>query len=130
MASRVPLVVSAGQPQQLQSGDQLKVNSQYGDLTTDNDGATVTFDMAVTNKHQVTLGGNRTLTVTNDQIGQGFTLLLIQDGTGGRTVTWWSGIKWQGGSAPTLTVTGGKIDVVSFIKIAAGSYLGFAALNF
>jgi hypothetical protein len=108
----------------------VKLNSHYGDITADTDASTITFNMATSDKHSVTLGANRTLAVSNDQIGQGFVLFITQDGTGSRTVTWWSGIKWQGGTTPTLTTTATKTDVFSFIKIGSGSYLGMAALNF
>jgi hypothetical protein len=109
----------------------LKMNAHYGDITVDSDGATITFDMSVTDKHIVTLGGNRTLAVTNDQDGQTFMLILKQDGTGSRTVTWFANILWSNGSIPTLTTTADKIDVFSFIRLSSSSYLGFTTgLNF
>jgi hypothetical protein len=96
-----------------------------GDLTTATDGATVTFALAASQRQIVTLGGNRTLALSGDADGMSFTVVLKQDGTGGRTVTWWSGIKWAGGATPTLTATAGKYDVFAFVRIAAGEYLGF-----
>lgn len=110
---------------------QVKMTSHYGDITADTDGATVTFDCSVSDKHTVTLAGNRTLAVTGDQIGQTILVILKQDATGSRTVTWWSGILWSSGSAPVLTTTANKQDVFTFIKTASGVYLGFTAgLNF
>ena len=94
-------------------------------ITTDTDGATITFDMDVSNLHTVTLGGNRVLAVSNVDVGQKFTIRLVQDGTGTRTVTWFSTIKWPGGLTPTLTTTGGKTDVFGFICTAANTYDGF-----
>ena len=94
------------------------------------DGATVTFDLNSGLRQVVTLGGNRTLALSNDADGMGFTIILKQDGTGSRTVTWWSGIKWAGGSAPTLTTTAGKYDVVTFLRMASGEYLGVVTQNF
>lgn len=51
-------------------------------------------------------------------------LLLVQDGTGSRTVTNWktfdesngneSTVSWAGGSAPTLTTTADKMDIITF----------------
>jgi len=102
-----------------------KINSVYGDITADTDGATVTFDVSVTGKHSVTLGGNRTLAISNDKIGQVFLITLKQDGTGSRTVTWFSGISWAGGSAPTLTTTLNKADTFGFIVTGSGAYQGF-----
>jgi len=40
-------------------------------------------------------------------------LTLIQDGTGGRTVTWPATVKWPGGVAPTLTTTANARDKVA-----------------
>lgn len=76
-----------------------KATSLYGAITTDTDGSTVTFDCSPSggNRHQVTLGGNRTLALSNYSTGQMILLDLIQDGTGSRTVTWFTG--------PGLTVT-------------------------
>lgn len=102
-------------------------DAHYGQLLAAADGATVTFDCAKSDKHIVTLGGNRTLALSNDQTGQSFTVFLKQDGTGSRTVTWWSGVKWPGGTTPTLTTTAGKTDVFTFVKDGAGSYYGFTA---
>lgn len=97
----------------------------------DTDGATITFDLSVSNKHTVTLGGNRTLAVANDFDGQVFKVELTQDATGSRTVTWWAGIRWSGGSAPTLTTTANKTDVFSFERKSSGVYFGYlVGLNF
>ncbi len=94
-------------------------------LTVDTDGATVTFDLSVNRLHQVTLGGNRTLALSNEPASGVFTIELIQDGTGSRTVTWWSGIKWPGGTTPTLTTAINKADTFTFLKTGSGAYLGF-----
>lgn len=97
----------------------------YGDLTTDTDGATITFNMAVSNVHNVVLGGNRTLALSNVSVGQIFTIRLTQDATGSRTVTWFTTIKWAGGSAPTLTTTVNKADTFIFICTSANNYDGY-----
>ena len=73
----------------------------------------------------VTLAGNPTLALMNDSVGQTFILRLIQGAGGGKTVTWWSGIKWEDNVAPTLTTTAGKTDVFSFVVVSAGNYDGF-----
>lgn len=103
----------------------VRIDSDYGAITADSDGATITFNLATSNAHAVTLGGNRTLALSGDQVGQVFTVILKQDATGSRTVTWWSGILWPGGTAPTLTTTAAKRDVFTFLKSGSGEYLGF-----
>lgn len=107
------------------TGEIKHTTATYQDVVTATDGATVTFDMSDGNYQKVTLGGNRTLALSNVKTGQVFMLNLIQDGTGSRTVTWFSGISWSGGSAPTLTTTASKQDVFGFICTGAGAYLGF-----
>lgn len=97
---------------------------------TDTDGATVTFDMSDKTKgniRDVTLGGNRTLALSNVTVGQVFILRIKQDGTGGRTVTWFSGISWPYATVPTLTTTANKTDIFGFICTGAGAYQGFIA---
>ena len=101
------------------------INGSVGAYTADSDAATITFDMAASNVHAVTLGGNRTLAVSNVSVGQCFILRLLQDGTGSRTVTWFTTIKWAGGSAPTLTTTASKADAFGFICTSAGNYDGY-----
>lgn len=89
------------------------------------DGTTITFDMASKNIHTVTLGGDRTLAVTNVSVGQSFIIRLVQDATGSRTVTWWSGISWPSGTAPTLSTAAGAVDVFGFICTSTDHYDGF-----
>ena len=103
----------------------LKVKASYADIVADSDGATITFDLNAGNVHAVTLGGNRTLALSNATPGQKFCVRLKQDGTGSRTVTWWSTISWAGGSAPTLTTTANKADLIGFLCTGSGTYDGF-----
>ncbi len=88
-------------------------------------GPTTNFDLSQSNNQQVTLTGNPTLTLTNVTVGQRFTINLIQDGTGSRTVTWFSGITWAGGSAPTLQAAPGAIDTIAFWCNSSGLYMGY-----
>lgn len=88
------------------------------------DAATVTFDLSSSNNHIVTLGGNRTLAVSGAAVGQWFTIRLKQDATGSRTVTWFAGIAWPGGTVPTLTTTAAKYDMFEFLCTAANVYVG------
>jgi hypothetical protein len=105
---------------------QIRINSHYGAITTDTDGATITFDLNASDKHQVTMAASgRVLAISNGQNGQSFLVTLIQDATGGRFPTWFSTIKWPGSTAPSLTSGGGKIDVFSFLQVTSGNYYGF-----
>ena len=94
-------------------------------LKSNTDGATITFDLDEASTHTVTLGDNRTLAISNEDAGQKFIINLVQDGTGSRTVTWFSTIKWAGGSAPTLTTTANKADSFGFLCTGTDAYYGF-----
>jgi len=96
-----------------------------GKINTESDAATVTFDLTQGDVQTVVLGGNRTLALSGDEDGQIFTVILEQDGTGSRTVTWWSNISWPSATTPTLTTTASKKDVFAFIRVTSTDYLGF-----
>jgi len=69
----------------------------------------------------ITLTGNATITMPTATAGKSFVLLLKQDGTGSRTVTW-STVKWAGGTAPTITSTASKQDIFSFFADGTNWY--------
>lgn len=71
----------------------------------------------------LTLTGNVTITAINNPPAAGGTLSLqiTQDGTGSRTITWPSAVKWPSGTAPTLSTAAGAIDVVSLITFDGGT---------
>ncbi len=115
----------------------LSVGSNGAITTTENgltDGATIAVNWLSGNQQRVTLGGNRTITFSSYVSGQVLRLVLCQDGTGSRTITSWdSAILWSGGSAPTLTATANKCDILAFIATQATSTLkvfGSTVLNF
>ena len=98
----------------------IRVSGVKGHISTHADEATVRFDINQATTHGVTLGGNRTLAVANAEVGDKFLLRLHQDSSGSRTVTWFTHINWAGGSAPTLTTTAGKADLIGFL-VASGT---------
>lgn len=57
-------------------------------------------------------------TVTNTHE---FVLIVRQDGTGGRTVTWPASVKWQAGLAPYLSSGANNIDMFHFITTDSGT---------
>jgi len=94
-------------------------------LVTVADAATMTLDLDTGNMFVTApLGGNRTLALSNVDVGQAFMVRLVQDGTGSRTITWFSTIKWSGGVAPTLSTTGSDVDLIGFICTGSGQYDG------
>ena len=87
-------------------------------------GSTDTIDLEDGNVHNVTLTANCTFTFSNPPASGtsgSFTLFLNQDGTGSRTATWPGSVKWAGGTAPTLTTTASRTDILVFTTIDAGT---------
>tara|TARA_B100000287_G_scaffold89029_1_gene81443 strand:+ start:125 stop:529 length:405 start_codon:yes stop_codon:yes gene_type:complete len=83
--------------------------------TTLTDGSTITWDASTQDVAKVTLGGNRTLgSASNGTTGQFISLLIIQDGTGSRTLTWNAAYEFAADTAPTLTTTASKGDLFVF----------------
>ena len=79
------------------------------------DGATIDWNLSTQQVAKVTLAGNRTLNApTNQQAGAFYSLTIIQDGTGSRTLTFNSAYKFTGATAPTLTTTASAKDVIVF----------------
>lgn len=90
-----------------------------GSLTTEDtltDGATVTWDVTASPVAKVTLAGNRTLALPSNPLGSGqyASLLIIQDATGSRTLTWNAAYEFKDDTAPTLTTTASKGDLFTF----------------
>jgi hypothetical protein len=98
----------------------INILRQYDTATyTITDGATITADMLNGKSQKVTLGGNRTLALSNFRNGMFLSLLVIQDGTGSRTLTLPASTKVIGGGAGavTLTTAANSHDVLTIWKI-------------
>lgn len=94
--------------------------------------ANIAIDAATGNRFEVTLAQNATVANPSNLSanGQSIMLILRQDGTGSRTVTWGSAWKFPGAVAPVLTTVGGSIDVVIGEVIDSDTILCNAILNF
>jgi len=94
-------------------------NGYTEEVATANTSTAYTIDLAGGSVQILTLTGNCTFTFPTATAGQSFILLLKQDGTGGRTVTWPASVEWPGATAPTITSTASKMD--KFVFTAADS---------
>jgi|TARA_R100001079_G_scaffold5376_1_gene3311 hypothetical protein len=89
-----------------------KLNYTESTLT---DGSTVSWDASTQDVCKLTLGGNRTMAApTNNTTGQFISILVIQDGTGSRTLTWNAVFEFASDTAPTLTTTANLGDIFVF----------------
>jgi hypothetical protein len=90
-------------------------NAAYNNEVALTDGATVNWAVNTSPVAKVTLGGNRTIAApSGGATGQFVSLLIIQDGTGSRTVTWNAVYEFASDTAPTLTTTADKGDLFVF----------------
>jgi hypothetical protein len=63
----------------------------------------------------ITLTGACSLTITGLTAGGTYNLIVKQDATGSRIVTWVTTVKWSAGAAPVLSTAANAIDIVSLI---------------
>ena len=71
-----------------------------------------------------TLTGNCTFTMPTAAAGKSFTLIL-STGAGGFTAAF-TGVKWGSGTAPTITVTATRWDILTFVSDGTNWYGSFA----
>jgi hypothetical protein len=89
------------------------------------DGSTINWDTSLGQVATVTLGGARTMAApSNLKVGT-YILHVVQDGSGGRTISWNSVFKWPAGIAPTLTSTANRRDLFSFVCDGTNLYGSF-----
>lgn len=98
-----------------------------------NTGTTPNLDLSNGNFITATLNGNATFTFSGAATGaQCFTLVLTNDGTAGRTVTWPASVKWPDAVTPPRTTTASRTDVYTFFTVDSGTtwYGNLAQYNY
>jgi len=94
---------------------QVKLISGYVLEVALTDATTITWNAATQPVAKVTLGASRTMGLpANPVTGQFISLLIIQDGTGSRTITWNAAYEFALDTAPTLTATANLGDLFTF----------------
>ncbi len=118
------------------SSAKLKIAGQYGSTLYDagNSSTAITLDWDNGNTQLVTMTGNCTFTLSNPKDGFRYLIALKQDGTGSRTVTLPSSVKWAAGVTPTWTTTAAHVDIITLVWVAgigaSGNYLAAANLDY
>lgn len=78
------------------------------------------IDLSAGNVFTKTISGATTLTVSNTPTtGNAASFILELTNAGSAAITWFSGVKWAGGTAPTLTAAG--VDVLGFYSHDGGT---------
>lgn len=112
----------------LQAVQKIAGNQRIAEFDDGNSGASDTIDFSNGPAHKSTLTGNCTFTFSNPIAGQAYVLKTVGDGTV-RTITWPAAVKWAGGTAPTMTGTAGKFDLINFYYDGT-NYLGSYTQNY
>lgn len=108
-------------------GGTVNANQYSSTVQTLTDGVTVTFNATNGSNAVVTLGGNRTLAWSNTVAGTYYTLRVIQDATGSRTLTLPAGSKVIGGGsgAITLSTAANAVDLITFYYDGTNYYITY-----
>lgn len=94
--------------------------AQSGSIVALTDGASISLDLALSNNFSVTLAGSRTLAnPTNVTPGQSGIIIVNQDATGSRTLSYGSNYKFGGGIAPVLSTTANAQDALTYFVISS-----------
>lgn len=90
--------------------------------------AALDIDCSSGNFFTKTINGNSTFTVSNVPASRAYAFTLELTHTSG-TVTWFSGVQWPGGTAPTLTT--GKVHLFTFVTDDGGTtWRGASQVNY
>jgi hypothetical protein len=97
------------------AGSAIFGGAAYNAEATLTDASTISWDVSTSPVAKVTLGANRTLGAGSNAVaGQFVSILVIQDGTGSRTLSFNAAYEFTADTAPTLTTTASKGDLFVF----------------
>jgi len=93
--------------------------------------ANVTLNFANANIFNLTLATSTHLNLpSNVTAGQAGTIIVKQDGTGSRTLSYAGAWEFPSGTAPTLTTTASAEDRIDYVVVAANAIHAVATLNY
>jgi len=128
MTARLPLVINSTTIEEIQSGDTYNIGTNATGTTPTFTGTKETstaisasaIDLSAGNYFTKTISGTTTFTISNAASSGTVNSFILQLTNGGSaTVNWFSGVKWAGGTAPTLTASG--YDELGFFSIDGGT---------
>jgi len=86
----------------------------------------VTINASNGTRQKGTLTGNVTITLSNPVEGRTLELFLLQDATGGRTISFSTTIVWQDNTTPTWTTTASKMNSIA-LRYVGSTWYGVGA---
>ena len=88
------------------------------------DAATITWDYKLGYNAKVTLGGDRSLSITNANDGDYGTLIVTQDATGGRVINFGANDKFADGTY-SFSSTGTQSDIFTWVYDGTDYYWNY-----
>lgn len=89
--------------------------AQRGTVTVLSPAATITPDFSLSNNFSLTINQNFTMAFpTNVAAGQSGIIVITQDASGSRLVTWASGWVAAGANKPVLSLSSNSVDYISY----------------
>ena len=89
-------------------------------------GTSVSWDAGSNQSAVLVLGHNATMGAATNQANGGVYILKVTQNSSPKTLSWNSNYKWPGNSAPTMTATGGAVDVFTFVSDGTYMYGSFS----
>jgi hypothetical protein len=99
-------------------------NYTEGVVVIGNTGTSKTIDLTSGTVQTATLTGNCTFTMPSATAGKSF-ILILSTGAGSYTATFTS-VKWPSNTAPTITTTASRWDILTFVSDGTNWYGNFA----
>lgn len=100
------------------------------DIVSLTDGASIAVDFNNGQNFAVQLAGNRTLeSPTNCVAGQTGSIFVIQDGTGGRTLSYGGNWKFAAATPPTLSTGAAAVDRIDYVVYTSTAVHAVGSLN-
>jgi hypothetical protein len=112
-------------------GKQLHLGTAaVADIVSLTDGTSIAVDFNAGQNFAVQLAGNRILeSPTNCVAGQTGSIFVIQDGTGGRTLSYGGNWKFPAGTAPTISTAISAVDRLDYIAYTSTAVHAIATLD-
>lgn len=92
-------------------------------------GSTKAIDWSQGDRQKLTLSANCTISFSNPTAGQALTLIVAQDGTGGKSLSFPVAVKWVNAEVPTFSSAANAVDILIFIYDGTNYYTQ-AAIGF
>ena len=89
-------------------------------------GTSVSWDAGSNQSAVLVLGHNATMGAARNQANGGVYILKVTQNTAPKTLSWATGYKWPGNTAPVMTATAGAVDVFTFVSDGTYMYGSFS----